>query len=92
MQQKEGMLMSLCKAERCNHKQVTRGYCSTHYSQFRRHGRLVPETEHIKNKGKVCLSEICKESAICKGYCQKHYRQIKRHGRLKPETEHKSAT
>ena len=76
----------LCKAGQCDRSAVTIGYCSRHYQQIRRHGRLTPEREYGK-RGARCAVGYCEATPIARGYCFRHYQQIRRHGRLTPERE-----
>ncbi len=75
----------ICKAPGCNQWAITKEYCSKHYTQVHKHGRLTPELEKVRNK--ICKAPNCNNKAIAKSYCGKHYRQVRNHGRLTPELE-----
>lgn len=74
--------MDICKVDGCDIKIKQNGYCSKHYSQIYRHGRLTPEKERQKyNANTKCNHEGCKEIAKTKGYCLTHYSQKWRYGK-----------
>jgi len=87
MQKEHIALVAACKATHCKAPAMTQGYCSRHYQQIRRHGRLTPEREYQKRArdGKMCAACAC--LAVARGYCTRHYQQMRRHGRLTPERE-----
>ena len=76
----------LCQAEHCSEKARSAGWCTRHYQQIRRHGRLTPESEHHP-KGELCEAPDCDRQQIAKGYCFRHYQQVRRYGHLTPERE-----
>jgi len=72
-----------CKVEGCENKKRECGYCSKHYSQVLRHGRLTPETDRLKYSEKdVCKVDYCNRKPKCNGYCSTHYMQLKKTGEL----------
>lgn len=71
----------LCKLFGCKQKSYAKGYCSSHYDQFR-NGRKVGEVKKYKTH---CSIENCSLKHHAKGYCRKHYVQINKHGKTLPE-------
>jgi len=70
-----------CKVEGCNNAVKQQGYCSKHYWQVYRHGRLTPETERMSYDDEaICKHDGCTELAECKGYCGQHYAQFWKYG------------
>jgi|ETNvirnome_2_130_1030620.scaffolds.fasta_scaffold01265_16 hypothetical protein len=68
------ILKPKCHAPRCSRLAETRGLCSKHYQQTRRHGRLKPETEY-RARGSVCYIRNCPHPVKAKGLCMKHYQR-----------------
>ena len=81
-----GKQCKVCEALNCERQAYTGGYCSRHYQQIRRNGRLTPEREYSK-RGHYCKAASCQEPQAARGYCFRHYQQVRRHGRLTPERE-----
>ena len=77
----------LCQAPSCERLALTRGYCSRHYQQLRRCGRLIPDREY-GHRSERCSVDHCQAPQVAKGYCFRHYQQVRRHGQLTPEREH----
>lgn len=74
--------MTECKVEGCNSKIKQGGYCSKHYSQMYRHGRLTPEKERrVYDSNTKCEHRGCEELARKKGFCQTHYSQFVNYGK-----------
>ncbi len=73
-----------CTVEGCDRQHKARGYCQTHYMQFK---RGAPVTEAIRSrvsvKPDVCVEEGCHESVKAKGLCKAHYQRLLRHGHTK---------
>jgi len=42
--------MIMCKVEGCNNKVLAKGYCSKHYTQLRKHGRILERTNADPNE------------------------------------------
>lgn len=54
--------MNMCIVEGCNNKAIAKGYCSKHYTQLRRYGKIFQysyrdKTNHIEICGK-CLIDL----------------------------------
>ena len=67
-----------CAASSCDKPARAKGYCSRHYKQLQRHGRLTPEKEH-RDK---CLVSGCDRPHKARGYCAAHYKQLTVHGKI----------
>lgn len=68
-----------CKLEGCESPARGRGWCSMHYSRWRKYGD--PEiTTFVAQTG--CKVEGCGGAHFGLGYCAKHYTRMKRHGNL----------
>ena len=72
-----GLLMAkYCKVVGCKKLALSKGYCSKHYQQMRRHGGLTLEREQqhqmIPSNGK-CVVDGCDRAVEAKGMCKLHY-------------------
>lgn len=68
-----------CLVEGCNNKSCSKGYCSKHYAQIRKYGRI---TDKERNKYKTCKVNDCNDTVFSKGYCKKHYYQKRYSGKV----------
>lgn len=60
---------SLCSVPDCTKPQWARGYCSTHYARWRKHGTPdLPVHQPV-----VCHEPNCDRLAIARGLCPVHY-------------------
>lgn len=79
-----------CTNPDCSVLHYANGWCKKHYTQFARHGRLIPESE--RGHFYLCSVHSCDRRATRHvrrtRYCLRHARQILVHGRLTPEREH----
>lgn len=65
-----------CNVEWCDRKQFAKGFCSKHYQQMMKHGKITKETERVSTtKNTICKIEGCDDKVYCKGLCNKHYQQ-----------------
>lgn len=64
--------MSKCKVEGCNNKVHGKGYCSKHYQQFKRHGKILDRSH--KEPNKIVLYEDYAEIILC----NKQYEEVAR--------------
>ncbi|PHE64143.1 hypothetical protein COF68_04650 [Bacillus toyonensis] len=73
--------IKMCKLFGCKRTVYAKGYCSSHYEQYR-NGREVGE---IKEYRTICSVENCKVKHYAKGYCKRHYIQISKQGKILPD-------
>ena len=66
-----------CSVESCNSVAWCRGWCSKHYSRWKRYGE--PETTKTKVRG-LCSIQDCGKPHAGKGFCGKHLRRFRLHG------------
>lgn len=70
-----------CTVDGCTRAHKSRGYCQTHYTQWR---RGVPIAAEIKSrqrqKPECCTESGCSEPVKAKGLCKMHYARLLRHG------------
>lgn len=64
-----------CKELNCDNISWSRGYCSSHFKEFKNSGKIV-----VVPKGtlKLCTVEGCGSKNFSNGMCSKHYRRAKR--------------
>lgn len=66
-----------CSDPDCNKKVLARGFCSAHYSSYRKTGRLAKLQYPDK-----CAVEDCNNKYSANGYCTLHDQRIKIHGSI----------
>ena len=83
----------VCTMAGCDRPHKARGYCQTHYMQFKRGITPVgPIRSRAYEKPDECVVEDCAEPVKAHGLCKKHYQRKLRHGhvnradRKKPHT------
>lgn len=70
-----------CTMEGCDRPHKARGYCQTHYMQFKRGISPVGEIRsRERDKLPECTEEGCVEPVKAKGLCRTHYQRLLRHG------------
>lgn len=69
-----------CAVDGCDEPQVKRGWCSTHYRRWYRHGDPGGAELLIVRGGGQCTAAGCDKDATKGGMCAPHYRRYKRHG------------
>ena len=70
--------MRKCKAPDCNRQPLAKFYCTKHYGQILKWGRLTPEREHINGRpynNDPCKIDGCEEKVLSKAMCGYHYRK-----------------
>jgi len=79
---------AFCTVDGCDRPHKSRGYCATHYAQFRR-GNAITEVIAVRQPtdGLTCSANGCEKPVKSLGYCKMHYMRFKRHG--DPEQERK---
>jgi hypothetical protein len=70
---------SECSVDGCPQPTKGRGWCSTHYWRWKKHGDPVAEV-FIPADG--CKVDGCESQHSGLGYCKKHYTRLLRHGNL----------
>ena len=85
------MKEEICSIEGCK-KEIkygsARGFCSMHYSRWRRHGDPIKGTRAHGKYDPICKVKGCEKKHSSKGYCHKHYQLWYTHGT--PITHNKS--
>jgi hypothetical protein len=71
----------VCSFTGCDRKHHARGWCLTHYMQFKRGISAVAAIRsRIRDKPPECTEEGCAEPVKAKGLCKMHYQRLLRHG------------
>ena len=70
-----------CTMDGCARPHKARGYCQTHYMQFKRGVTPVgPIRTRVALKPDECAEDGCAEPVKAKGLCKMHYQRLLRHG------------
>ena len=70
-----------CTMEGCDRPHKARGYCSTHYMQFKRGITPVgPIRTRVSEKPPECTEDGCHDPVKAQGLCKMHYQRLLRHG------------
>lgn len=76
---------AICKMPDCGQstKEGAKGFCASHYSQFRNglideSGTETGKRQRCFHKGTPCLHDGCDSPAVGRGLCAKHYQQEQR--------------
>lgn len=70
-----------CTMGGCDRPHKARGYCQTHYMQFKRGVTPVgPINDRVNVKPDACSEAACGEPVKAKGLCKMHYQRTLRHG------------
>jgi hypothetical protein len=73
-----------CTMDGCDRPHKARGYCQTHYMQFKRGIMPVgPIKVRVRDKLPECTEEGCAEPVKAKGLCKMHYQRLLRHGHVR---------
>lgn len=71
-----------CAVNDCWKAVDTRGWCSKHYSRWRRHGDplmvVKPRRAEVDHPGSPCAAEGCEQPPRTRGLCNRHYRADQR--------------
>lgn len=79
--------------EGCGRPHKARGYCQTHYMQFKRGIAPVgPIRSRVREKPPECVEDGCAEPVKAQGLCQMHYQRLLRHGHVNRTDRKKSRT
>ena len=71
--------MRLCSVEGCGKRHVARGWCRTHYSQWKRSDASKDLPDRYRH-GPICSVEDCDQPHRGKGFCRLHYERFLKHG------------
>ena len=71
--------MKVCKVEDCGKNAYVKGFCSSHYKRFLRHGDPLKGNAD-RGKYKTCTVAGCDSKHYGNGYCIKHNARNKAHG------------
>lgn len=70
-----------CTFHDCDRKHHARGWCLTHYTQFKRGINAVgPIKTRVRAKPDACSEEGCQAEVKANGLCKMHYQRFLRHG------------
>ena len=75
------IIMRICKVDGCSNKYFSKGYCSRHYQQVKKYGKIYKQIYP-----EFCTVEGCNNKYLAKGYCNKHYTQLRRYGHVLKRT------
>lgn len=75
----------ICLTEGCSNAAYAKGFCSGHYSRWRKHGVDMCKSP-IREMGRGCSVPGCDNKHAGHGYCQNHMKKWKRYG--DPEAFH----
>lgn len=67
--------MSLCSVEGCTRPHCARGYCNTHYAQWRRRGDPL-----FRKPSRACSLSGCAGPHYARGYCHLHWKRWRTYG------------
>lgn len=74
------MAQSTCSIEGCGKPAKNRGWCSAHYTRWRRHGDPLAGAASRKRPIRLCSVEGCDRVVDALGLCAVHYLRFKRNG------------
>lgn len=70
-------MTGLCTEPGCTDPVKARGWCSTHYQRWWRHGDT---TDHRARDPGTCTEPDCSEPVKARGWCNLHYARYRRYG------------
>lgn len=70
-----------CDRDASGYRGGGRGWCSTHYQRWRRHGDPLHGGTVLRqiSRGGPCSIDGCDDLVIARGWCENHYSRWKRH-------------
>jgi hypothetical protein len=72
---------TVCTIADCGRPHHARGWCLTHYTQFKRGVEPSgPIKVRVRDKPPECTEDDCSEPVKAKGLCKMHYQRLLRHG------------
>lgn len=71
-----------CSVDDCNREVSCRGYCTKHYSQWRKHGTVREPTQKLRTYPEMlpCSVKGCDHTAKSRTLCSMHYQRWKKTG------------
>lgn len=70
-----------CTFDGCDRKHHARGWCLTHYMQFKRGAAPIgPIRSRERVKPPECVEDGCRDPVKARGLCKMHYQRLLRHG------------
>lgn len=75
-------MLKKCSIDWCDKMAVARGYCATHYANFRRLGTPIPPSKDPKRK--TCYAKGCSNRIVNGMLCAKHRQRLIKYGELEP--------
>jgi hypothetical protein len=69
-----------CSVEGCERAAEKRGWCSTHYKRWQKHGEPGPAGSLFTPKVGICSIEGCDRPVQAKGWCSGHHHRWHRYG------------
>jgi hypothetical protein len=81
-----------CTVSGCDRQHHARGYCFSHYAQFKRGSSpSEPIKARVMQKLPECEEDGCSEPVKSKGLCKMHYQRLLRHGHTRYRDRKKPA-
>lgn len=78
--------MKVCSVEGCTQPVNARGWCSTHYSRWRKGGDPLVANKPVRP---LCKAPGCSRPHNSHGYCTTHYQRLQKFGTLEPQRREK---
>lgn len=75
-------MAKVCSIVDCSQAISCRGWCSTHYHRWQRHGNPLTVKKPKFAPGIACSVADCENAYVAKGLCSRHYMQVREHGRV----------
>ena len=84
--------MTACSVAECQREHHARGWCLTHYMQFKRGAEPAGLIRsRVREKPPECVEDGCLEPVKAKGLCKAHYQRFLRHGHTRYRDRKKPA-
>lgn len=87
-------LHEICTIEGCGRPHKSRGYCQTHYMQYKRGAPVVSEIKPRTPRDLMpdeCVEAGCSDPVKAKGLCKTHYQRLLRRGHTRYHDRKKPA-
>ena len=69
-----------CSVDKCEAVVVARGWCSKHYTRWKKHGDPHNAGPIVQSRAGVCEVEHCGNPIDARRMCRRHYQKWKKHG------------